>query len=134
MAESRPCQQKVTTGWVVLNKISFVRRNPVEIVENFVERALFGGDRIDLDSQRRHTLNELRGRRRGGGRGRTPEVRRELFCFTRGAAQQEPAPIGFGESPGRLVEIDLVEHDNAVEIQAEFTALEARFASAATIE
>src|SRR5436305_15288911 len=100
--ESPASQHHITSVRFVLNKISFGRREPVKAIGNFVQRALICRDGFNLEGQGRNALDELRGRRRDGGRGRTAEVRRELFCFARGPAQQEPAPIGLGKWSGRL--------------------------------
>jgi hypothetical protein len=57
----------------LLHKISFVRRKPIEIAENFIQRTLVGFDRCDLFGQGRHPSDELRDRRRIGRRRRTPD-------------------------------------------------------------
>ena len=84
--------------------------------------------------KRRDTRDELRGRRRDGGRGRAAEVCRESLSFAQWRAQQQPAPIRLGQPPGRLVEIDFLEHDGARDVKTELTALKAHFASAAAVE
>jgi hypothetical protein len=76
----------------------------------------------------------LRGCRRVGRRGRAPQVGRESFRLTRRPAQQQEAPVGFGQKAGRVVEIDPVEHHGAAHVKTKFAALEAYLAPAATVE
>ena len=70
--------------WLVLHKISFVRRQPIKIVERFVQRTLVGLDSCNLFSQSRHTLDELRGSGRVGGSGWPSQVRAKRYASRAG--------------------------------------------------
>ena len=90
----------IAASRLVLHKISFGRREPVKLVQDLVQRTLVGLDCRNLFGQGRHALDELRGRRRLGGRRRTPQVCRETFRFACRPAEQQPAPIGFRQAAG----------------------------------